>query len=100
MVTIGRTEQHFSFLRLVEVGLLALLAAALLFVAVDWTTWVSRGRPLGSVVVARLVVAPLKGNREEYYPDGTETLRCSRSTLPWGGVNACWWVQRRRIVYE
>ena len=46
--------------------------------------------------VSRIVVAPLKGGKEEYYPDGTETVDCSVSGFVEAGVGACWWVRRGR----
>jgi hypothetical protein len=55
---------------------------------------------VGAVVVSRFVVAPLKGNKEEYYYDGTAALDCSRSLFPQAGSGACWWVERHRVVYE
>ena len=100
MVTVGWSAQRFSPGRWVELGLLGLVLAAFTFVAADWATWKARGAPLGSVIVTRVVVAPLKGNREEYYPDGTETLRCSRSVLPWNENGACWWLEPRRTITE
>jgi len=45
------------------------------------------------------VVAPLKGNKEEYYYDGTGPVDCSRSLFPQGGNGACWWMTRHRVVY-
>ena len=69
--------------------------------AVDWVVWrVVRGGATGTVAVTREVVAPLKGGREEYYFDGTTTERCSRSALPEGGMRACWWVERHRVVFD
>ena len=100
MVTVGWRAQRLSLGRWIELDLLALVLAAFTFVAADWITWKARGGPLGTVIVTRVQVAPLKGNREEYYPDGTEPLRCSRSVLPWDENGACWWLERRRTVTE
>lgn len=100
MVTVGRTLRRFSLGRWIELGLLCLVVATLTFVAADWVTWRTRGAPHGFVAVTRVAVASLKGNREEYYPDGTETLRCSHSILPWGDTQACWWLEQRRTVVE
>ncbi len=83
-----------------ERAVLGVLVAGVLLVAGDWAAWRVRGSPMGSVRVSRVVVAPLKGHREEYYPDGTTDEVCARSMLPWGGVRACWWVQRQRFVEE
>ncbi len=99
MVTDGLSLQA-KIRRWIEVGLLCLIALALVFCAADWLAWKLRGSPQGSVVVTRLVVAPLKGNREEYYPDGTETLPCSQSILPWDATQACWWMERHRVVFD
>jgi hypothetical protein len=92
------------------VGLIAKTAAGVaLLVAVaypvDFAIWRTRlalshdGRGgMGSVQVNRIVAAELKGNKEEYYFNGTEVLDCSKSLFPQGSVNACWWQQRHRDV--
>ena len=83
----------------------ALLLAALLFCAGDYLAWrmrSSHGSGMDSVVVSRVSVATLKGNKEEYYFDGTDVLPCTRSLLPppvadgWG--TPCWWMRRHRQV--
>lgn len=82
---------------------LALVALAVLSYAGDWLLWrmrVARGAGIGSVQVTRMVVAPLKGSREEYYMDGTEEMPCSHSLFPEGGNQPCWWMRQHRIVYE
>ena len=79
------------------------VAVLLLFTLGDWAVWrvrVAHGGGYGSVTVSRIVVAPLKGNREAYYADGTTVEQCSLSVLPWGGERACWWVERHRAVFE
>ncbi len=86
--------------RWIEAGLLTLLLGAIGLTAGDWAIWSLRGRPLGHVVLTRMVVAPLKGNREEYYPDGTEVDSCSRSLLPWTGAGACWKVKQKPLIFE
>ena len=92
-----------QWVRWLERSVLGLLVVVLVGVAVDWGVWRVReahGSGTGSVVVSRMVVAPLKGNREEYYPDGTEPEACSRSIVPWGGMRACWYAERHRVVFE
>ena len=79
------------------------LLLGLLAFAADWIVWhihLVHGTGTSTVQVTRMVVAPLKGNREEYYMDGTEDLPCSRSVFPQGGSQACWWLQRNRVVFE
>jgi hypothetical protein len=82
-----------------------LLVAVLLFYAVDYAAWRVRsthGNGMDSVVVSRVSVATLKGNKEEYYFDGTDTMPCTRSLLPpplaigWG--TPCWWLRGHRQV--
>ena len=82
---------------------LGLVVLLLLTYAGDWLLWrvgVARGTGMGSVQVTRMVVAPLKGSREEYYMDGTEDMPCSHSLLPQGGNQACWWLTKHRVVFE
>ena len=77
-----------------------LLAAALAY-PLDWGLWrvrVAKGGGMGSVQVERFTVAELKGGREDYYPNGTAVVPCSRSVYPQGGNGACWWVERHREV--
>ena len=79
-------------------GVLLLMA---LGYAGDWAVWrVARGGATATVSVAREIVAQLKGGREEYYFDGMVDERCSRSALPQGGMRACWWVERHRVVFD
>jgi hypothetical protein len=86
------------------VGLVVMLAGVYLG---DWAVWRVRvavshggGGGMGKVVMSRIVVAPLKGNKEEYYPDGTVEVDCSRSLFRQAGSGACWWVERHRVVYD
>jgi hypothetical protein len=82
------------------VGLVAVMALVYLG---DWLVWRVRtgmGGGMGTVVVSRYVVAPLKGNKEEYYFDGRAAVDCSRSLFPQAGSGACWWVGRHPVVYE
>ena len=88
-------------------GLLWVLIAAASVWAADWFIWQGRmlaGNGYGSVTVDRFVVAPLKNHKEEYYPDGSVEIRCTRSLLPQGipqaGGKPCWWVQRHPVDYD
>ena len=80
------------------------LAVALAFLYVgDRAVWGVRaklGTGMGQVTVSRFVVAPLKGNKEEYYFHGTAVVACSRSIFPQAGSGACWWLNRHRVVFE
>jgi hypothetical protein len=90
-------------MRLALKGLVWLLAVAAVVYVGDWAVWrvrVSRGGGVGSVVVSKVIIASLKGNKESYYDDGTETVSCSQSIFPQTGAGACWWVERHREVDE
>jgi hypothetical protein len=78
-----------------------IVLAVVLAYPVDWMVWRVRAAidrsgngAMGSVEVSRMTVASLKGNKEEYYFDGTETVACSRSVFAQAGGGACWWVRR------
>jgi hypothetical protein len=86
--------------------LLILAAIAVVWVG-DWAVWqvrTVRGKGYSTVNVGQFVVAPLKGNKEEYYPDGWIDVRCSNSLFPEGfpqSVNQpCWWLRRHPVVFE
>jgi hypothetical protein len=83
-----------------------LLGAAGVY-ALDWAVWQTRvltGSGYRSMTVDRFVVAPLKGGREEYYPDGKAEVRCSVSLFPEGfpqpGSSPCWWVAGHPVVFD
>lgn len=81
----------------------ALLVLAVLLWPLDWFVWrarVAAGGGLGSVVVTHYTVASLKGNKEEYYFEGTGPAECSRSLFPHGDDSACWWLHRHPEVVE
>ena len=82
------------------VGLVLAAALAYLGDLVVWRVRVGMGGGMGKVQVSRFVVAPLKGNKEQYYYDGTTAADCSRSLFPQAGSGACWWLERHRVVYE
>ena len=84
-------------------ALMGLLVFAALLYMGDWAVWkvrVVRGGGMGSVQVTRMVVASLKGNKEEYYSQGTETVTCSESLFPWVGGGACWWTKGHPLVLD
>jgi hypothetical protein len=82
-------------------GVLGLMLLAVVGYLADWAVWrvrVATGAGMGSVQVDRFTVAELKGGKEDYYPDGTVVVACSKSLYPQGGSSACWWVERHREV--
>jgi hypothetical protein len=83
----------------------ALVALAAAIWAGDAILWRLHGHPTSQVEVMRFVVAPLKGGKEEYYPDTDDTVPCPQSLLPQtipgqGTANPCWWLQRHKVVFE
>jgi hypothetical protein len=84
-------------------GAVAIFAIALLIYPADWLVWKVQtlfGAGMGSVQVSHVTIAELKGNKEEYYPDGSDTAACSRSLFPQGGNSACWWLRRHPQIVE
>jgi hypothetical protein len=88
-------------------ALVWVLAVAAVVWASDWLIWQGRalaGGGYGTVSVDRFVVASLKGNKEEYYPDGKVEIRCTRSLLPEGlpqaGGKPCWWIERNPVFFD
>lgn len=84
-------------------GAAVIFAIALLIYPADWLVWKARtlfGGGMDSVQVSRVTVAELKGNKEEYYPEGTDTATCSRSLFPQGGNDACWWLRRHPQIVD
>jgi hypothetical protein len=89
--------------RMVANATIFLLAAVMLLYIGDWAVWrvrVAHGGGMGSVKVGILQVAEMKGNKEEYFPDGQEVVQCSKSLFPQSGAGACWWVEQHRTVFE
>jgi hypothetical protein len=82
-----------------------LVGGVLLFAAADYLVWqhhLQHGVGLDEVQVTRMSIAPLKSKKEEYYFDGTDTVPCSRSTLPMpsnaGWLTPCWWLREHHSV--
>lgn len=97
------TTREARVIRWLVRGCIAVFGAALLLYPADWAVWrvrVAFGGGMGTVQVSRLTVAELKGNKEEYYPDGTDTVDCTRSIFPQAGDSACWWLRRHPEVIE
>jgi hypothetical protein len=94
-------EKYVVKMLLRGVGILLLIAA--LVYPLDWGVWRARvagGGGMGSVLVDMYTVADLKGGKEDYYPQGTAAVPCSKSIYPQEGNNPCWWVERHREVVQ
>lgn len=93
--------------RIVARAVMGLLMLAAGIWAADWLIWQGRALAGGGykvITVSRFVVAPLKGHKEEYYPDGNIEIRCTQSLLPEGlpqiGGKPCWWVERNPVYFD
>jgi hypothetical protein len=90
-------------IRLLTRAGIAILVIAILAYPLDWVVWRGRmaaGSGMGTVQVSRFTVAELKGGKESYYFDGTDTVDCSHSLLPEAGAGACWWLARHAEVLQ
>lgn len=84
-------------IRLSVRSLAALFVAALLVYPADWAIWrlrMARGAGMDQVEVTNITAAELKGNKEEFYPEGLSTLDCSRSLFRQAGAGACWYLRK------
>ena len=94
--------ERFAVRMLVR-GLAGIVLLAMLAYPVDWAIWrirIAAGGGMGKITVDRFVVAELKGNKEEYYFDGSGVADCSKSLFPEAGSGPCWWLSRHREVFE
>jgi hypothetical protein len=89
--------------RLMKILVTLVMAPVLLYLG-DWGVWSARssgGGAMGSVAVSQSTVASLKGNKVEYYQEGSLQTPCSQSLFPQGAFSACWWLRRHaRVVVQ
>lgn len=82
-------------------SLAVLVAIGLLAWPLDWLVWqlrVTMGGGMGSVVVSRFTVAELKGNKEDYYYEGSGAVDCSESLFAHAGEGTCWQLRKKPEV--
>lgn len=81
-------------------GALAVVAAGALLYVGDWAVFAARGGPQGAVTVQRVMVVPLKGNKQEYVDEGSADQACAQALFGQGGLDACWRLRRtpRQVV--
>lgn len=85
-------------LRLLAMGMaravaVILVAFALLYMG-DWAVFLARHAPRGTVTVQRVLVVPLKGNKQEYVDEGSTDQPCALALFGQGGLDACWRLRR------
>jgi hypothetical protein len=87
-------------LRWIALTLLGVLAVGALIFVGDYVIFFVRGKPLDTVNVTRYMAAPLKGNKTEFYYEGSGPLSCSRSLFPQSGWQPCWYLRRHPLAAE
>ena len=93
-------NHEMTLRRIATLTALTLILAPTFLYLGDYFLWLIRGQPTSTVHVTRIVVAPLKGGREEYYSDGSADLVCSRSLFRQAGSGSCWRLQRNPTIYD
>lgn len=90
-----------------RLGLLGLVAAALLVYVVDTVVLqirIRRGTAYRVVQVNQFLRTPLKGQKEEYDLMDTVPTTCARSIFPQPfpqpGAPACWWLERHTMQWQ
>lgn len=75
--------------------------ALVLFYLCDFAVWkirTERGSGIASVDVTVVTAGLMKGQKEDYFPEGTVAVPCSNSVspMPAGGsfLQPCWWLRR------
>jgi hypothetical protein len=87
-------------LRWLGLTVLAILGSAALIYVGDYAIFLVRGQPLDQVTVTRYMAAPLKGNKTEFYYEGTGPISCAKALFPQNGSNPCWYVRRHPLYAE
>lgn len=80
--------------------LLSILALAALVYVGDYVIFLLRGQPLGQMNVTRYMAAPLKGNKTEYFYEGSGPMNCAKALLPQAGSPPCWYLRRHPLYAE
>ena len=73
-------------------------AAALFVIAYfgDWAVFRLHNSPRSTVVVTRMLVIPLKSQKQEFDSLGSAETPCSVSLFPQMGLDTCWYLRRNR----
>jgi hypothetical protein len=87
-------------LRWLALTLLGILAAAALTFIGDYAIFALRGQPQDQVTVTRYMAAPMKGDKTEYYFEGTGPMSCAKALFPQNGWSPCWYLRRHRLYAE
>ncbi len=89
-----------TIMRWVGFVLLGGIGVAALIYLGDTAAFYLRGKPTDQVVVSRYMSAPLKGDKTEYYYEGTGPVSCSKSLFPQIGWQPCWYLRKHPLSAE
>ena len=95
-MTTGEKFVHYSVR-----SLAAAVAAVVLIWPLDWLVWQARvtaGGGMGSGGGSRFTGAELRGNKEDYYFEGSGPVDCSESLFAHAGEGACWRLRKKPEV--
>ena len=76
-----------------RIAFVALALAALIYVG-DFAIFTLRGKPIDQIVVNRYLETPEKGNKTEYFFEGTGPMPCARALFAQAGASPCWYLRR------
>jgi hypothetical protein len=76
-----------------KISFVVVAAAAIVYVG-DFAIFSLRGRPMDQVVVNRYLETPEKGNKTEYFFEGTGPMPCARALFTQAGAQPCWYLRR------
>ena len=79
--------------------LAALILLALVYIG-DYLIYLARGKPQDQLILNQYMSAPLKGNKTEYYYEGTGPVSCSKTLFPQGGLAPCWKLRNHPSISE
>jgi hypothetical protein len=89
-----------TILRWIGFAALGVLGAAALAYLGDTAAFYLRGQPTDQVTITRYMAAPLKGDKTEYYYEGTGPMPCSKSLFPQSGWQPCWYLRKHPLASE
>ena len=67
--------------------------AAFVYVG-DFAVFSLRGKPVDQIVVNRYLETPEKGNKTEYFFEGTGAMPCAHALFNQAGAQPCWYLRR------
>ena len=82
-----------------KIAFVAVALAALIYLG-DFAVFTLRGKPIDQIVVNRYLETPEKGNKTEYFFEGTGPMPCAHALFPQAGASPCWYLRRHTTYAE